>query len=351
VTPTQPLTGTLLSTLAPSFYKDLSLLYAAIDPTQTIQSGTTITGVNLSSFQAAKFSGSIWNDVNPDGIRNPPEFTGLRSIQAPQSAPVELRNFPWFAATLPVGSGVPDANTVYADAFFYVKDLGKVYRWSAVSGSVLYTTISGKSGYSTQLVTANAFSVEPLVNGATVQLLDEFGNVVATTATGDRDLNRDGLIQSTYESGYYEFVNVLPGTYTVRQLQQSGSILSTVVERSFVNSVESLQQQFGFKAAQHDSYNFGGRNERWFQSRTNAWFYITPQGAVFEWDKNSGGTRGLVKGRQVSQLSSTFYLNLNLLYSPVTTQRIVQGGQTISRGLGSMRILDSLFASIGDQLS
>lgn len=85
--------------------------------------------------------------------------------------------------------------------------------------------------------------------------------------------------------GYYEFTNILPGTYSIRQLQLSGTIQSTVVERSFITSVQTLQQQFGFKAATHDSYNFGGRNERWFLSRTNAWFYITPQGTVFEWDK------------------------------------------------------------------
>lgn len=350
VTSTQPLSGTLVSTLSPSFYKDLSLLYAATNPVQTIQTGTTITGVNLSSYQTAIFAGSIWNDINPDGVRNPPEFATIRSVRAPQGSPVELQNFPWYVALLPEGGGVPNANTVYVETYFYVKDLGKVYRWSASTGSVLYTTISGKSGYSLELVTANAFAVEPLVNGATVQLLDEFGNVIATTVTVERDLNNDGQIQSTYESGYYEFTNVLPGTYSIRQLQQSGTIQSTVVDRSFLNSVQTLQQQFGFKAATHDSYNFGGRNERWFLSRTNAWFYITPQGTVFEWDKNSGGNRGLVRGRQVAQLSSTCYLNLSLMYSPVSTQQSISGGQTLNRSLGSMRVLDSLFASIADQL-
>lgn len=350
VTSSQPLTGTLLSTLAPSFYRDLSLLYAATNPEQSIQSGTTVAGLNLSNYQSATFIGSAWNDVNPDGIRNPPEFSSIRSVRAPQGSPVELQNFPWYMALLPDGGGVPNANTVYVETYFYVKDLGKVYRWSAASGSVLYTTISGKSGYSVDLVSANAFAVEPLLNGATIQLLDEFGNVVATTVTVDKDLNSDGLIQSTYESGYYEFKNILPGTYSIRQLQQSGTIQSTVVDRTFLSTVQTLQQQFGFKAASNDAYNFGGRNERWFLSRSNAWFYITPQGTVFEWDKNSGGNLGQVKGRQVAQLSSTSYLNLNLLYSPVSTQRTVTGGQTASLSLGSMKALDSLFASIADQL-
>lgn len=122
-----------------------------------------------SSYQTATFTGSTWNDINPDGVRNPPEFATIRSVRAPQGSPVELQNFPWYVALLPEGGGVPNANTVYVETYFYVKDLGKVYRWSAATGSVLYTTISGKSGYSVELVTANAFAVEPLVTGATVQ--------------------------------------------------------------------------------------------------------------------------------------------------------------------------------------
>ncbi len=351
VTSMQPLSGTLLSTLSPAFYRDLSLLYAATNPVQQIAAGSTISGLNLSSFQSASFSGLIWNDVNPDGIRNPPEFVGARSVRAPQNAPIEIQNFPWYMALLPDTNGVPTSGTVYVETYYYVKDFGQVYRWTASAGSVLLTTISGKSGYSIDLVTANAFAVEQLVNGATVQLLDEFGNVIATTVTTDKDLNGDGSILSTYESGYYEFKDVMPGKYSIRHLPPVGSVQTTNVDRNFFAAVESLRQQFGFKAATTDSFNFGGRSERWFLSRTNAWFYITPQGTVFEWDKNSGGNRGLVRGRQVAQLSSNCYLNLNLLFSPTSTSRTISSGQNVALSVGSMRVLDSLFASLSGQLN
>ncbi|MFN9717636.1 MAG: hypothetical protein ACK58L_03020, partial [Planctomycetota bacterium] len=343
--------GTLLSTLSPAFYRDLSLLYAATNPVQQIAAGSRISGLNLSSFQSASLSGLIWNDVNPDGVRNPAEFSSIRSVRAPQNAPMEIQNFPWYMALLPETNAVPDSGTVYVETYYYVKDYGQVFRWSVTAGSVLQTTISGKSGYTVTMVAANAFATEQLINGATVQLLDEAGNVIATTVTADKDLNGDGFILSTYESGYYEFRDLMPGRYSIRHLPQAGSIQTTVIDPNFLASAEGLRQQFGFKAATTDSFNFGGRNERWFQSRTNAWFYITPQGTVFEWDKNSGGNRGLVKGRQVAQLSSTSYLNLNLLFNPVSASRTINGGQNLSVSVGSMKILDSLFASLSGQLT
>jgi uncharacterized repeat protein (TIGR01451 family) len=62
---------------------------------------------------------------------------------------------------------------------------------------------------------------DPGVNGVTVQLWS--GNVeVATQATHDIDLNGDGVIQPTTESGWYSFSDVPPGPYTVAEVVPAG---------------------------------------------------------------------------------------------------------------------------------
>lgn len=350
ITAAKPLTGTLVATFSAGYYRAPWLLYAAVNPRQNIQTGSAVTGVDFGSYQPVSVRGQTWNDVNPDGKRNPPEYASARRVNPPVGVPADTTRHEWYMILLPEGGHPLPANPIYREAYFYVTDQGQVFQWSQATGSVAITTVSGKAGLSPAAVAQYAFAAEPLVSGVTIQLLDEFGNVVATTTSIDRDLNSNGSIQPDDERGWYEFTGLRPGRYSVRQVVSSGAIQTSHSTATLQVTAQSLQQQYGFKAASNDHYNFGGRRERWFQNRSNAWFYITPQGAVYEWNKASGGNLGLVKGTLVGQLSGSHYLNLNLLFQPATISLTLDANQSGTIDFGACRLVDSLFADLAPLL-
>ncbi len=65
------------------------------------------------------------------------------------------------------------------------------------------------------------------LNGWQIQLLDENGELVASTMTADYDLNNDDFIDVTTERGWYFFNEVVPATYTLVEVPRSGWIQST----------------------------------------------------------------------------------------------------------------------------
>ncbi len=72
---------------------------------------------------------------------------------------------------------------------------------------------------------------------------------------------------------------------------------------------------------------------------------------VFEWDKNSGGSRGLARGKQIAQLSSSFFVNMGLLSNPAGSRVSVSSAQVVeTMTFGNHKIVDGLFANLKDEL-
>ena len=67
---------------------------------------------------------------------------------------------------------------------------------------------------------------EPRSNGQTVQLVDEAGNIVASTPAHARDINRNGLVDAS-EAGFYAFNNIPSGNYSVIVLPPTGWHITT----------------------------------------------------------------------------------------------------------------------------
>jgi hypothetical protein len=76
-----------------------------------------------------------------------------------------------------------------------------------------------------------------------------------------------------------------------------------------------------------------------------------PGGQIFQWDRLSGGTRGLVKGTQVGKVSGSVYLNLNLLFRPAGTRLTLNAEQSSLLNLAQARLLDTVFAGIAQQIA
>jgi protocatechuate 3,4-dioxygenase beta subunit len=90
---------------------------------------------------------------------------------------------------------------------------------------LLPVTISGQV-YSDPNQNEQLDSGEPLLSGVTVQLLDQNGNQLAQTTTNDQ--------------GFYQFTDLVPGTYGVQDVQPSGYFAEAAVAGSQGGAVASV---------------------------------------------------------------------------------------------------------------
>lgn len=149
---------------------------------------------------------------------------------------------------------------------------------------------------------------EPWINGQTVQLFDQQGNLIRSAASRDIEYHFDGRIEAETESGRYVFDGLRPGTYSIRRKQNEYE--QTFPDPAAAQALQ-LNQQIGLRAAGSDFFNWGGQNEKWIWSR-RGWHYITPDGTLRRWT----GTH-LLDGEVVAHLAPSYWQNTDLLTSPV----------------------------------
>ncbi|MEY2725914.1 MAG: hypothetical protein RLZZ458_1781 [Planctomycetota bacterium] len=348
---TAPLTGNLIATPGNAYYNDVSLLHAAENPVLNVSSGSLTTRFDFGNYQPAIVEGRTWIDINPDGIRNPTRFPTAVSIPRPTDITLPISALAWYEVYAPVTDPLTTSDTdPPVRRIFYITSSGDVMEFSYSAPPRLLTRISTISGSTAAAISRAAFAAEPWQNGVTVQLLNAAGYVIAETTSSSRDRNLDGLISSETEVGWFRFGSLPAGQYSLRQVMPNGRISVTESTPTLMQTARSLADTLGFQAATSDSFNFGGRNERWFRSRTQEWYYILPSGAVFQWDKNSGGRLGQVRGKLIAQLSGSFFVNLGLLFQPPAATFSLQSAQTLQRSVSQASLIDSVFSSIAGEI-
>ena len=344
--------GAIIGSLGMAYYNDPSLIWNASNPTLSVTPGSVVPGGDFGNFQSTVISGRKWSDHNPDGVRNSYVYDPGRPIALDPTS-----------GTLGGAGGsqtynlwVQDSQTGNSQQVTYTLNTAtRVTRYttsnSSSSGTTLTTSVPIIVGSDPAQVAAFLYADEPWLNGWTFELLNDRGFVVATSVTTDRDLNLNSTIEVNQERGWYLFEGILPGNYTIREVQQSGWIQVSPAQASIQPTIATLKTKYGFKAGTNDSYNFGYLKERWLKDRTNAWYYITPAGTLFKWDQKSGGARGNAVGTQIAQLSSSVYLNLNLLFSPSNSNVTVIAGSVINdRHFGNHHVIDGVFSALAGQL-
>ncbi len=70
-----------------------------------------------------------------------------------------------------------------------------------------------------------------------------------------------------------------------------------------------FDEKLGLQAADKVYENWGGRGEKWLLGRQREWYFVLPDGSLYEWDRQPTAT-----GRLVARLSPDYHSNLNLLY-------------------------------------
>ncbi len=210
------------------------------------------------------------------------------------------------------------------DAWFIIDSDGYAEYWGQDSSISDGGRPTGYNGNLNQ-------TAEPWLNGRTVELLDESGNVVATTVTTSIDRNDDGVINIETERGWYVFKDVAAGDYPLRTVA-NGDWTQTAPIDPMQSFAGQLDEQFGFSTTARDFQNWGGLNERWFIDRNNAWYYILPNGTIFRWELGSSSSNGGLRGVLIAQVDSTYYIDLRLLTEPDLSVASVSvgNGQTTS---------------------
>lgn len=192
--------------------------------------------------------------------------------------------------------------------------------------------------------------IEPWLNGREVSLIDQAGNVVATTTSKSIDLNNDGQIQYESERGWYVFEDVPAGDYTILLDSDSSTAVGwyqTAPVAPIQATAIALDAQFGFQQTGSDFSNWGGQGDRWLNDRSNNWFYILPDGALYLWEVGTSAADGGLRGTLVSTLSSAYHADLQLLINPdqnALTVHVDENGSSEDLLFGSRRLLSDLMA-------
>lgn len=85
-----------------------------------------------------------------------------------------------------------------------------------------------------------------------------------------------------------------------------------------------LNQGYGFYSTGNLWFNWGGRQEKWFQGKGGFWYFILPSGALYQWDGSSQAT-----GILIATLETAYYADPSLLYNATigATTSIISGNQ------------------------
>jgi hypothetical protein len=70
----------------------------------------------------------------------------------------------------------------------------------------------------------------------------------------------------------------------------------------------ALDQQYGFEAAASEYVNFRGANEKYFRGSDGSWYFVLPEGEVYQWGGSIAGSTLL------GELSRDYYDDLSLIY-------------------------------------
>lgn len=150
---------------------------------------------------------------------------------------------------------------------------------------------------------------EPWLNGWTIQLLNSNGIVVEEQQTRDLDLNGDNQIDPASEVGRFRFL-VSEGTYTLREVQQQGW-QQTAPATPLEALAFDLDQLHKFRGTRNSFENWGGRGERWFIAENRDWFFVTPDGSLFQWNDSP---RTNLTGTLIGSFTPAYWEDTSLIH-------------------------------------
>ncbi|MEZ6060012.1 MAG: SdrD B-like domain-containing protein [Planctomycetaceae bacterium] len=250
--------------------------------------------------------GRIWHDLNADGTRVP---SALADLGLKFSGGRTFFNL--------YGGGEYWMQSADTHQWYFFRENGHLTKWSGQPRSLSGETVAQldpRVYYSIRLLIRPG-DAEPWINGFTVELLDSSGAVIATDLTHSIDIDGNGIIDPENEDGWYRFENLADGEYRVRHVPPEGWKITGEWNGPVGDLVVELQQSLGLRFSNSLYENVGGLGERWVRGNTG-WYYLTPNGSLYEWDRQRFTTSVPLSGTLVAGLGVEYYRNPSLLFDP-----------------------------------
>lgn len=150
-------------------------------------------------------------------------------------------------------------------------------------------------------------------SGVTVQLLNDDGSVAYTTTS---DTN-----------GNYSFGDMVVGSYYVSITPEEGWRQTLPIVDPVAHAAWDLDQELNLQHTGKYFENWGNLGEKWLHG-SSGWYFITPDGAVYEWNNSPLDD---LSGRYVVTLNPLYHQNPEMLFEaipPGATRMQVAENQT-----------------------
>lgn len=320
-----PLTGSLVVLVGAAAWEDPSLLFDGSFESQQSSEESPLTRVDFGNQATQTVKGRVWLDFFENGERD------------------EIQLIPDYYALYPtesLGAG-EEWFFNYNDSDWYVIDadgLPSYWGKNENDGDDFNRQNNGELG---EFIESE---IEPWVNRRTVQLVDTYGTVVATTESISVDWDQNGLIDYETERGWYVFEDVPVGEYVIRTITDDDwKQTAPVVDEQ--SDVIQLSRELGLHQTASDFLNWGRLNERWLKGNDSQWYYVLPNGEVYEWEHGTGVGESNLTGTRVSTLNAAYYSQLDLLTNPdasAVTIRVEADQSPLELLFGNHQLLETI---------
>jgi subtilisin family serine protease len=228
-------------------------------------------------------------------------------------------------------------------AWFFILPSGKLYKWDGTAASATGTLITTMdvSYYADPSLLYNATTGASVsVNGTQLTVTPNTGFVgyFTVTATASDGLAMDSkmfTLTVNPPSGSNQppvldqpsDASIAKGTsYTVTLHATDADGDSITYSGSVASQAYQLKQQYGFFFSGNDYFNYGGKQDKWFQGSGGAWFFILPNGQLYKWD----GTAGQATGTLIATMDASYYKDPSLLYNATRGATVSVNGNQLT---------------------
>lgn len=300
-----PLSGNLVALVGAAAWEDPTILFDGRFESQQSSEDSPLVRIDFGNQATQTVKGRVWLDFFDNGQRD------------------DIQLIPDYYAlypTDPLGAGEEWFYDFNNDDWYVIDADGLPQFWGRNDNDDDDFNRPGTGGDLGEFIESE---VEPWVNRRTVQLIDAHGTVVATTESISVDWNQNGEIDFETERGWYVFEDVPVGEYVIRTVTDDDWKQTAPVIDQQSDAIQ-LSRELGLSLGSSDFLNWGGLNERWLRGNEGQWYYILPDGAVYEWQNGTGVGDSNLQGTQVSILTAAYYSQLELLTNPDASSVTVQ---------------------------
>lgn len=321
-----PLAGTFVTNVGVEAWDDPTVLFDGSFQSQQSSEDSPLVRVDFGNQATQTVKGRVWLDFFENGERDQiqliPDYYELYPSQ-------------------PLGPGEEWFYDFNNDDWYVISADGEPRFWGKNDVDGDDFNRPGGGGSLGEFIESE---VEPWLNRRVVELIDAQGVVVATTESVSVDWNQNGEIEYESERGWYVFEDVPVGDYVIRTVSNDDwKQTSPVIDQQ--SDAIQLSRELGLSVGANDFLNWGGLNERWLQGNQDQWYYILPNGEVYQWENGTGAGGTGLQGTHVTTLSSTFYSQLDLLTNPdasLVTVEVVEDQSPLELLFGSHQLLESI---------